>query len=177
MRKIVCVLAFLAVFAGVSRAGDRGRFEVSVGPVYPMMRVDGFANRPFGVLSLGYMRGFGDSGLWAGAEVAVGAAARKVLWPVSETSSDYESCRTVSLCLAADVAFAGWERGEAFVGVSAGVAQRATFCPDLAADRVVGPCVNPRFGLVLWDRMKVSLEGRFTHGYYNTVGMRIGFVF
>lgn len=148
-----------------------------MGPVYPTASVEGYLNGPFGVVSVGYMRNIPGSPIWMGPEGAVGAAVRKVLEPLSESSDEYASCRTVSFCFAVDVAFWRWNRGEAFVGTGLGVAQRASFDPALSLDDVLGPCVNPRFGVVLWDRMKVSLEGRFTHGYYSTVGMRIGYCF
>ena len=177
MRKLFCLLALLFVFVVSAQAQRRGRLEVSGGPVYPLKSIDGYKNTPFCVFLVGYSRNVPASRLWLGTELGISAAARKVLEPISSSAADYESCRTFSFSFSTDFTFVRWDIGELQAGAALGVAQRATFCPSFSLDEEVGLFVNPRVSVILWDRMKVTLEGRLTHSFYDTVGMRVGYVF
>ena len=178
MRRICCLTAFLLFFAGSLEARNgksSGRFQVSVGPVYPLAVVEGYGNFPFACLAFSYDRQIGDGGFRLGLEGALTAAPRKVL--LQQTDSSFESCRTISLCLVPEFSLWAGDRMDVFVGSGIGVAHRSTFYREFDPGNVLGVCVNPCVGVVLRDRIKVTLEARLTTRLYNTVGVRIGYCF
>ena len=174
MRRILLVLALFAVSVAL-RAQVHGRWEVSAGVVYPMFSVEGYGNIPFGSLAVSYgrVRDSSPFALWF--EGALTAAPRKVL--LQQTDSSFESCRTISLCLVPEFSLWAGDRMDVFVGSGIGVAHRSTFYCEFDPGNVLGVCVNPCAGVVLRDRIKVTLEARLTTRLYNTVGVRIGYCF
>lgn len=115
--------------------------------------------------------------LIVGIEGSITAAPRKVLYEHSEYSPDYQSCRTLALCLTGDY----WMRRQGtvipYLGIGVGMAQRMSFYGDFVPDRIIGLAVNPRAGIQIWNRMRVTLEARLTHKLYNVAALRVGYCF
>jgi hypothetical protein len=176
MRRILLVLALFAVSVALQAQGH-GRWEVSAGAVYPMFSVEGYGNVPFGSVAVSYgrVRDGSPFALWF--EGALTAAPRKVLAPESEYSSQFESCRTVSLSMVPEFSFRLGGSVDFFVGAGFGVAHRATFRSEFDPGTPLGVCVSPRAGFLFRDRLKVTAGCRLTHRLYDVVGLRLGYCF
>ena len=176
MRRVIVIVLSL-VLVGLRAYGEKpSRLEFSAGAVTPLSTAPGYGNIPFLSLAAEYRYEIPESTFSIGFENAISGAARKVLFEHSDASADYQSCRTLSFCLTGDYRFRT-ERLVPFIGIGAGVAQRASFELDFIPERTWSVCANPRCGVILGRHFRVTLEARLTHRLYNTVGLRLGYCF
>lgn len=176
MKKTIILIPFL--FLSILLNAQRSwNVEVSLGPVYPMAEVQGYGNIPLFILTSEYHKAIESLPLVVGIEGSITAAPRKVLYEHSEYSPDYQSCRTLALCLTGDYIIRKKGGAVPYLGIGVGMAQRVSFYGDFVPDRIIGLAVNPRAGILLWNRMRVTLEARLTHKLYNVAALRVGYCF
>ena len=142
-----------------------------------MAEVQGYGNIPLFILTSEYHKAIESLPLVVGIEGSITAAPRKVLYEHSEYSPDYQSCRTLALCLTGDY----WMHRQGtvipYLGIGVGMAQRMSSYGDFVPDRIIGLAVIPRAGIQIWNRMRVTLEARLTHKLYNVAALRVGYCF
>ena len=175
-KTITATLALLFLFTFSLSAQRNWRMEASIGINTPTASYEDMTNRRFGIVSVEYYRFVPGRPFGYGAEGALYSAARINYAPGSTVPSRI-GCRTFSASATADYFPLNADKVKIFIGAGLGLASQSSNGRQFFDNHPISFCATPRAGIILFRRVRITVEGRFSQHWFNTADLRVGYMF
>ncbi len=177
MKKIVIIssiLLFFAAFPSISQTRRHFEFEPFLSMDFPIYNADG-KEMPHPGFGFETRYNFSNIPLDLGLEVSLSVADRDFM---IDSEKRQTALRNATFALYGDYSFNIGNKFTPFIGAGFGYAQMRSmknYNPWTTPHH--GITFIPRFGVEIFNHLRLTVDCRILNKYYNTVGLKIGYSF